>query len=144
MVAFGNSAWMYYIKKLNNGEYPHNRKHLSVKYGFKCGKQLLLSLHCGYYVCEHLRTYGQYIVNREEVNHHYFMYLYFILLFFYCLLNSFLLHQYPNYRLEWNYPFTKDMHKGGVDNVISDICTFFHREIFHVDDTFFDKTGTLA
>jgi hypothetical protein len=51
--------------------------------------------------------------------------------------------------------------KGGVDNVISDICTFLHREIFHynvisdictflhheifhVDGTFFDKTEILA
>jgi hypothetical protein len=59
MVAFVNSACMYYIKKLNNGEYPPNRKDLSVKYGFKCVKQPLNSLHCGYYVCEHLRTCGQ-------------------------------------------------------------------------------------
>jgi hypothetical protein len=29
---------MYYIAKLNNGEYPLNRKRLSVKYGFKCAK----------------------------------------------------------------------------------------------------------
>jgi hypothetical protein len=75
-------------------------------------------------VCEHLKTCGQYIVNHEDVHHHYFMYLYFVLLFFHCLLNSFLLHQYPNYNEEWNYPFIKDMQKGGVDNVISDICTF--------------------
>jgi hypothetical protein len=36
------------------------------------------------------------------------------------------------------------MQQGGVDNVIVDICTFLHREIFHVDDAFFDKTGMLA
>jgi hypothetical protein len=36
------------------------------------------------------------------------------------------------------------MHNGGVDNVISDIYMFLHREIFHVDDTFFDMTGMLA
>jgi hypothetical protein len=38
MVAFENSAWMYYIEKLNNGEYLPDRKHLLVKYGFKCAK----------------------------------------------------------------------------------------------------------
>jgi hypothetical protein len=43
-----------------------------------------------------------------------------------------------------NYPFTHDMQQGGVDNVIADICTLLRREIFHVDDTFFDKTGTLV
>jgi hypothetical protein len=36
------------------------------------------------------------------------------------------------------------MQKGGVDNVILDICMFLHREIFHVDGTFFHKTRTLA
>jgi hypothetical protein len=135
---------MYYIEKLNNGEYPTDKKRLSVKYGFKCAKQSLGSLHCGYYVCEHLRTCGQYRVNREDVSHHCFMYLYFISLIFYCLLTSFLLHQYPNYRVEWDYPFTKGMQNSRVDNVISDICTFLCREIFHVDDTFFDKIGTLV
>jgi hypothetical protein len=132
MVAFGNSVWMYYLEKLSNGEYPLNRKRLSVKYGFKCAKQPLGSLYCGYYMCEHLRTCGQYIVNREDVNHHCFMYLYFVSPFFHCLLNSFM------------YPFTKDMQNGGVDNVISDICTLLCREIFHVDGTFFDKTRMLA
>jgi hypothetical protein len=48
MVAFGNSARMYYIEKLNNGEYPPNRKCLSVKYSFKCAKQPLGSLHWEY------------------------------------------------------------------------------------------------
>jgi hypothetical protein len=38
MVAFGNIVWMYYIEKLNNGEYPPNRKRLSLKYAFKCAK----------------------------------------------------------------------------------------------------------
>jgi hypothetical protein len=60
MVAFRNNVWMYYIQKLNNGQYPLNRKHLLVKYSFKCIKQPLGSLHCGYYVCEHLRTCEQY------------------------------------------------------------------------------------
>jgi hypothetical protein len=36
------------------------------------------------------------------------------------------------------------MQKGGVNNVIADICMFMRREIFYVDDAFFDKTGTLA
>jgi hypothetical protein len=135
---------MYYIERLNNGEYQSNNKRLSVKYGFKCAKQPLGSLHCRYYMCEYLRTCGQYIVNREDVSHHYFIYLYFVSPFFHCLLNSFLLHRYPNYRVEWDYPFTKDMQKGGVNNVISDICTFLHHEIFHVDGAFFDKTRTLA
>jgi hypothetical protein len=40
-------------------------------------------------VCEHLRTCGQYKVNREDISHHYFMYLYFISSFFHCLLNYF-------------------------------------------------------
>jgi hypothetical protein len=68
---------MYYIEKLNNGEYTPNRKHLSVKYSLKCAKQPFGSLHCGYYMCEHLRTCGQYIVNHGDVSHHCFMYLYF-------------------------------------------------------------------
>jgi hypothetical protein len=89
MVAFGNSAKMYYIEKLNNGEYLPNRKLLSVKYGFKCAKQPLGSLHRGCYVCEHLRTCGQYIVNHEDVSHHYFMYLYYVSPFLHYLLNSF-------------------------------------------------------
>jgi hypothetical protein len=78
MVGFRNSACMYYIQKLNNGQYPPNRKHLSIKFGFKCSKQSLGSLHCGYYVCEHLRICEIYKVNREDVSHHYFMYLYFL------------------------------------------------------------------
>jgi hypothetical protein len=36
------------------------------------------------------------------------------------------------------------MQKGGVDNIIADICMFLHCEIFHVDGTFFDKTGMLV
>jgi hypothetical protein len=100
MVAFISSVWMYYIEKLNNDEYSSNRKRLSVKYDFKCANQPLGSLHYGYYVCKHCRTCGQYIVNHEYVSHHSFMYLYFVSLFFHCLLNSFLLHQYDNYRVE--------------------------------------------
>jgi hypothetical protein len=46
--------------------------------------------------------------------------------------------------VEWDYPFTKNMQNSGVDNVISNICTFLHHENFHVDGTFFNKTGTLA
>jgi hypothetical protein len=55
MVVFKNSTWMYYIQKLNNGCIW---KCLSVKYDFKCAKQLLGSLHYEYYVCEHLSTCG--------------------------------------------------------------------------------------
>jgi hypothetical protein len=54
------------------------------------------------------------------------------------------LHLYHNYRAEWDYVFTHDMQKGGVDNVIADISTFLRREIFYVDSAFFDKTGMLA
>jgi hypothetical protein len=36
------------------------------------------------------------------------------------------------------------MQNGGVNNVISNICMFLHREIFHVDGAFFDKIGTLV
>jgi hypothetical protein len=36
------------------------------------------------------------------------------------------------------------MQKGGVDNIIPDICTFLRREIFHVDGAFFDKIEMLA
>jgi hypothetical protein len=46
--------------------------------------------------------------------------------------------------VECDYPFTKDTQNGGVNNIISDICMFLHREIFHIDGAFFDKTGTLA
>jgi hypothetical protein len=45
---------------------------------------------------------------------------------------------------EGDYPFTHDMQQGGVDNVIADIYTLLRRKIFHVDDTFFNMTGTLA
>jgi hypothetical protein len=48
----------------------------------------------------------------------------------------FFLHQHPNYE--------KDMQKSGVDHVISDMCMFLCREVFHVQGIFFDKNGTLA
>jgi hypothetical protein len=102
-------------------------------------------LHCGYYVYEHLRTRGQYKVNRKDVSYHYFMYLYFVSPNFSLLTYFFfLLHQFSNYRVEWNYPFTKDMQNSGVNNVISDICMFLCREIFHVEGAFFNKNGMLA
>jgi hypothetical protein len=56
----------------------------------------------------------------------------------------FLLHKYPNYREEWDYPFEHDRQRGEMDNIITDICTFLHHEIFHVDGAFFDKIGMLA
>jgi hypothetical protein len=87
MIAFGNSACMYYIQKLNNGEHPSNRKRLSVKYGLKCAKQPLSSFHCEYYVYEHLRLCGQYKVNHEDVSQHCFMYLYFLSPFFHYLIH---------------------------------------------------------
>jgi hypothetical protein len=89
--AFENSVWMYYIEKLNNGKYPKDRKRLSVKYGFKCAKQLLGSLHCRHFVCEHLRTCGQYKFNREDVS---FTYLYSVSPFFIAYLFLLVLHQY--------------------------------------------------
>jgi hypothetical protein len=66
MVAFGNSVW----------------KRLSIKFGFKCSKQPLGSLYYGYYMCDYLRICGTYKANREDVSHHYFMYLYFLSPFF--------------------------------------------------------------
>jgi hypothetical protein len=56
----------------------------------------------------------------------------------------FFIASYPNYREEWDYAFIHDMQKGGVNNVISDICMFLCREIFHVDGTFFDKIVMLV
>jgi hypothetical protein len=35
------------------------------------------------------------------------------------------------------------MQKGGVHNVILDICMFLRHEMFHVDGAFFDKIATL-
>jgi hypothetical protein len=84
----------------------------------------------------------QYRVHFEDVSHHCFMYLYFVSPFF--IAYFFLLHQFPNYRVEWDYPFTNDMQNGGVDNIISDICMFLCREIFHIEGAFFNKNGTLA
>jgi hypothetical protein len=46
--------------------------------------------------------------------------------------------------VEWDYPFIKGMQNGGVDNVISDICMFLRREIFHAEGAFFDKDGALV
>jgi hypothetical protein len=88
----------YYIEKLNNGEYLNDRKHLSIKYGFKCAKQPLGSLHCGYYVCEHIRTCGKYKVNREDVS---FMYLYSVSPFF-SLLTYFFLYCISILIIGWN------------------------------------------
>jgi hypothetical protein len=46
------------------------RKHLAIDWSFKCAKQPLGSLHCGYYACEHLRVIGQYKVDHEHVSYH--------------------------------------------------------------------------
>jgi hypothetical protein len=66
---------MYYIDRLNNGQYPKGRKRLAIRYDFKCAKQPLRSLHCRYYTCEHLRITVQYMVNREKVSYHCVIYL---------------------------------------------------------------------
>jgi hypothetical protein len=42
------------------------------------------------------------------------------------------------------YLFDKDMQKSRVDHVISDMCMFLRREIFHVEGRFFNKNDTLA
>jgi hypothetical protein len=36
------------------------------------------------------------------------------------------------------------MQVSGVNDVISDLCMFLRREIFHAQGDFFDKNGTLA
>jgi hypothetical protein len=54
------------------------------------------------------------------------------------------LHQHPNYEKESAYLFDKDMQKSGVDHVISDMCMFLYREVFHAQGRFFDKNGTLV
>jgi hypothetical protein len=56
----------------------------------------------------------------------------------------FFLHRHPNYEKESSYLFYTDMQKSGVGHVISDICMFLHREVFHTQGRFFDKNGTLA
>jgi hypothetical protein len=56
----------------------------------------------------------------------------------------FFLHQHPNYEKESAYLFDKDMQKSGVNHVISDMCMFLRREVFHEQGKFFDKSGTLA
>jgi hypothetical protein len=54
------------------------------------------------------------------------------------------LHQQRKYQQEWSYLFYKDMQVSGVNNVISDLCMFLHREIFLAQGDFFDKNGTLV
>jgi hypothetical protein len=66
----------------------------------------------------------------------YFTIFYFLLLF--------LLHQFPNYRLEWDYPFIKDMQNGVVDIVILDSCMFLRHEIFLTEGALFNKNGMLV
>jgi hypothetical protein len=54
------------------------------------------------------------------------------------------LHQYRKYQQEWVYLFDKDMQVSGVNDVISDLCMFLRRKIFHAQGDFFDKNSTLA
>jgi hypothetical protein len=42
------------------------------------------------------------------------------------------------------YLFDKDMQMSGVNDVISDLCMFLRREIFHAQGDFFDKNDTLV
>jgi hypothetical protein len=69
---------------------------------------------------------------------------YFMLLFIANNRNLFFLHQHPNYENESAYLFYKDMQKSGVDHVISDMCMFLRREVFHAQGRFYDKNDTLA
>jgi hypothetical protein len=61
---------MYYVDMLNNGQHPKGRKRLAIRYDFKCVNQPLVSLHYGYYMCEHLGITRQYMVNREKLSYH--------------------------------------------------------------------------
>jgi hypothetical protein len=37
-----------------------------------------------------------------------------------------------------------DMQKSGVHHIISDMCMFLRREVFHAEERLFDKNDTLA
>ena len=123
---------------------------LKVGYDCKVCKQEPGSLHCGYYMCEHLRMAQVYKVNREDVSHHILFFesllclIVLAILVFSLTTNSFPLQQTPNYEKEWEYLFTRDMKDYGIDHLISDMCTFLRREIFHISGQFFDKEGSLA
>jgi hypothetical protein len=54
------------------------------------------------------------------------------------------LYQHHKYQQEWTYLFDKDMQVSGVNDVISDLCMFLRREIFHAQGDFFDKNDTLT
>jgi hypothetical protein len=54
------------------------------------------------------------------------------------------LHQHHKYEKELAYLFDKVMQKSEVDHVISDMCMFLRREVFHPEGRFIDKNGTLA
>jgi hypothetical protein len=56
----------------------------------------------------------------------------------------FFLHQHHKYQQEWAYLFDKDMQLSDVNDVVSDLCIFLCREIFHTQGDFFDKNGTLT
>ena len=118
---------------------------LKIGYKWKVSKQPPGSLYCGYYVCEHLRMAQVYKVNREDVSQTFVVYIYYVSVILFSLTtNSFSLHQFPDYMKEWEYVFDNDMNKFGIDHIISDMCTFLRREVFHIDGLFFDKEGPVA
>jgi hypothetical protein len=110
----------------------------------------------------HLIITGQHIVNREKVSYHCVLSLLNLSsnIFTFCVKCSFyvftscccsliitkfyFLHQHPNYEKESAYLYDKDMQKSGVDHVISDMCMFLRRVVFHAQERFFDKNDTLA
>jgi hypothetical protein len=117
----------------------------------KCAKQPPGSVLCGYYVCEFLRVTGKYIPNREDVSRRSSMYLYYVSAFYISilyftviltLLMNFPLHQHPDVIASW--PIARDMEATGVEHIVSDMCHFLRREVFHEHGRFFDPEGPIA